>query len=151
MTNIITGGLWKPTLAASIRKGLGGLNACVQHLLWTTAITRIPDIIRIGCLIFLITNRPHSVLSLDKRLKRLQINNSNILVFISDTRAKTICQAFLIWFIYIYFSHSGRIYQLFFFHNYIRCHKENKLITLVSSVHCADTIPKNKVRFNHTR
>jgi len=59
----------------------------------------VPDIIRIGCLIFLITNRPLGVLSLDERLKRLQINNSEMLVVISDTGVKIIRQAFLIWFI----------------------------------------------------
>lgn len=74
----------------------------------------VPDIIRNVCLIFLITNRPLSVLSLDERLKRLQINNNYMLAFISDVGVKIIHQAFLIWLIYIYFSHAGRIYQLLF-------------------------------------
>lgn len=69
----------------------------------------VPGIIRNVCLIFLITNRPLGVLSLDERLKRLQIN-SDMLVFISDVGVKIIHQTLLIRFIYIYFSHSGRMY-----------------------------------------
>lgn len=78
---------------------------CGQRLLQV-----VPDIIRIGCLILLITNRPLSVLSLDERLKRLQINKRDMLVFISVTGVKIIHQAFLICFTYIYFSYSGRIF-----------------------------------------
>lgn len=68
-----------------------------------------PDIIRIRCLILLITNKPLSVLSLDNRLKRLQINNRDMLLFISDTEVRIMCQAFLVCFMHIYFSHLMRI------------------------------------------
>lgn len=61
----------------------------------------LPDIIRIRCLILLITNKPLNVLSLDNRLKRLQINNRDVLLFISDTEVRIM--AFLVCFLHIYF------------------------------------------------
>lgn len=71
-------------------------------------LTVVPDTTRIECLMLLL-DADHSVLSLDERLKRLQINNSDMLVFIRDRGLEVICKALLTCFLYLYFPHAGRI------------------------------------------